>query len=143
MFPAIVLFCCIGTYSTGNTVFDVWVMLLFSVLGVFFYKVGAEPAPFVLGFVLGPLMEENFRRAMYRSRGDPMVFVERPISAVLLVLAIAFEQPHSSRSAHEARGSISGVETHTISMLAAMTSSKVVLVRRCDNVGAGTKSAYA
>jgi TctA family transporter len=88
MFPAIVLFCCIGTYSAGNSVFDIWVMLLFGALGVFFYKVGAEPAPFVLGFVLGPLMEENFRRAMYISRGDPMVFLERPISAGLLVLAV-------------------------------------------------------
>jgi TctA family transporter len=88
MFPAIVLFCCIGTYSAGNTVFDIWVMLIFSALGVFFYKVGAEPAPFVLGFVLGPMMEENFRRAMYISRGDPLVFVERPISALLLTMAV-------------------------------------------------------
>jgi putative tricarboxylic transport membrane protein len=88
MFPAIVLFCCIGTYSVANSVFDVWVMLLFGVIGVFFIKVGAEPAPFVLGFVLGPLMEENFRRAMMLSRGSPMVFLERPISAVLLALAL-------------------------------------------------------
>jgi putative tricarboxylic transport membrane protein len=88
MFPAIILFCCIGTYSAGNTVFDIWVMLLFGALGVFFYKVGAEPAPFVLGFVLGPMMEENFRRAMYISRGDPLVFVERPISALLLLMAV-------------------------------------------------------
>ena len=89
MFPAIVLFCCIGTYSVTNTVFDIWMMLLFGLLGVFFYKVGAEPAPFVLGFILGPLMEENFRRAMYLSRGNPLVFVERPISALLLGLALA------------------------------------------------------
>ncbi len=89
MFPAIVLFCCIGTYSVGNTVFDIWAMLLFGVLGVFFYKVGAEPAPFILGFILGPLMEENFRRAMYLSRGDPLVFIERPISAVLLLMSLA------------------------------------------------------
>jgi len=88
MFPAIALFCCIGTYSVGNTVFDVWAMLLFGVIGVFFYKVGAEPAPFVLGFVLGPLMEENFRRAMYLSHGNPMTFIERPISAVLLALTL-------------------------------------------------------
>jgi putative tricarboxylic transport membrane protein len=88
MFPAIVLFCCIGTYTVGNTVFDIWAMLLFGVLGVFFYKVGAEPAPFILGFILGPLMEENFRRAMYLSRGDPLVFVERPISAVLLLMSL-------------------------------------------------------
>jgi putative tricarboxylic transport membrane protein len=63
-------------------------MLLFGALGVFFIKVGAEPAPFILGFVLGPLMEENFRRAMQLSRGNPMVFVERPISALLLGLAL-------------------------------------------------------
>ena len=88
MFPAIVLFCCIGTYTVGNTVFDIWAMLLFGVIGVFFYKVGAEPAPFILGFILGPLMEENFRRAMYLSRGDPLVFVERPISAVLLLMSL-------------------------------------------------------
>ena len=89
MFPAIVLFCCIGTYSVANTVFDIWVMLLFGLLGVFFIKVGAEPAPFVLGFILGPMMEENFRRAMYLSRGDPMVFIERPISALLLAMVAA------------------------------------------------------
>ena len=89
LFPAIVLFCCIGTYTANNTVFDIWVMLVFSGLGVFFYKVGAEPAPFVLGFVLGPLMEENFRRAMYISRGSPVTFIERPISAILLLLTVA------------------------------------------------------
>ncbi len=89
MFPAIVLFCCIGTYSINNSVFDIWIMLLFGLLGVFLIKVGAEPAPFVLGFILGPLMEENFRRAMNLSRGDPMVFVERPISAVLLLMSLA------------------------------------------------------
>ena len=88
MFPAIVLFCCIGTYSAGNTVFDIWVMLAFGALGVFFYKVGAEPAPFILGFILGPMMEENFRRAMYISRGDPLVFMQRPISALLLAMAV-------------------------------------------------------
>jgi len=89
MFPVIVLFCCIGTYAVANSVFDVWVMLLFGVLGVFFYKVGAEPAPLILGFILGPLMEENFRRAMMISKGDPTVFVERPISAVLLLMSVA------------------------------------------------------
>jgi putative tricarboxylic transport membrane protein len=88
MFPAIVLFCCIGTYSINNSAFDVGLMLLFGGLGVFFIKVGAEPAPFILGFILGPLMEENFRRAMMISRGDPSVFLTRPISAFLLVLSI-------------------------------------------------------
>jgi putative tricarboxylic transport membrane protein len=89
LFPAIVLFCCIGAYSVNNNVFDVWLMLLFGVVGAFFIKVGAEPAPFILGFVLGPLMEENFRRAMMLSRGDVTTFVTRPISAGLLALAVA------------------------------------------------------
>jgi TctA family transporter len=88
LFPAIVLFCCIGAYTLNNSVFDVGLMLLFGIVGVFFIKVGAEPAPFVLGFVLGPLMEENFRRAMTLSNGDPAVFVTRPISAILLFLAV-------------------------------------------------------
>ena len=110
MFPMIVLFCCIGTYSVGNTVFDIWVMLLFGVLGVFFYKVGAEPAPFVLGFILGPLMEENFRRAMYLSRGDPMVFVERPISALLLALALGLlGAPGAAGGEAEAGRGVQGV----------------------------------
>ena len=89
MFPAIVLFCCIGAYTLQNSVFDVWVMLIFGIVGAFFIKVGAEPAPFVLGFVLGPMMEENFRRAMMLSHGDPTTFVTRPISAGLLALAVA------------------------------------------------------
>ena len=75
------------TGGVVSTVIGV-VSVLFGALGVFFYKVGAEPAPFVLGFVLGPMMEENFRRAMYISRGDPLVFVERPISALLLAMAV-------------------------------------------------------
>jgi putative tricarboxylic transport membrane protein len=88
LFPAIALFCCIGTYSISSSQRDIGLMLIFAVVGVFFVKVGAEPAPFILGFILGPLMEEHFRRAMNLSRGDPMVFVERPISAALLVLTV-------------------------------------------------------
>jgi TctA family transporter len=88
LFPAIALFCCIGTYSISNSQLDIGLMLIFALAGVFLVKVGAEPAPFILGFILGPLMEENFRRAMNLSRGDPMVFVHRPISAALLVLTL-------------------------------------------------------
>jgi putative tricarboxylic transport membrane protein len=84
LFPAIVVFCAIGAYSINNSFFDVWLMLGFGLLGYFFLKVGVEPAPFVLGFVLGPMLEENFRRAMLISSGDLTVFIERPISAVLL-----------------------------------------------------------
>jgi putative tricarboxylic transport membrane protein len=84
LFPAIVVFCAIGAYSIGNSLFDLWLMLGFGLIGYFFIKIGVEPAPFVLGFVLGPMLEENFRRAMLIASGDVFVFVERPISAVLL-----------------------------------------------------------
>jgi TctA family transporter len=87
MFPAIALLCCIGTYAIANSVFNIWLMLGSSVIGYFFIKVGAEPAPLLLGLVLGPQLEENFRRAMLLSDGDFTVFVQRPISAVLLGIA--------------------------------------------------------
>ncbi|MBM4314484.1 MAG: tripartite tricarboxylate transporter permease [Deltaproteobacteria bacterium] len=89
LFPAIILFCCIGAYASSNSVFSVWLMLGWGALGYFFNKVGVQPAPMVLGFVLGPMLEENFRRAMLLSGGDPTVFVQRPISAVLLAIAAA------------------------------------------------------
>ena len=89
LFPAIVALCSIGAYSVSNSLFDVWLVLLFGLIGYFFIKIGVEPAPLVLGFVLGPMLEENFRRAMLISSGDVSVFVERPISAVLLAISLA------------------------------------------------------
>jgi putative tricarboxylic transport membrane protein len=86
--PIILLLSCIGVYSLNSSGFEVLVMLFFGVLGYFLLKFGCEPAPLLLGFVLGPLMEENLRRALLVSRGDPWIFVQRPISAVLLGLAI-------------------------------------------------------
>jgi TctA family transporter len=86
LFPAIVLFCCIGTYGIANSIFNVWVMLICAVIGYFFIKVKAEPAPLLLGLVLGPQLEENFRRAMLLSDGDLTVFIRHPISAVLLAI---------------------------------------------------------
>jgi putative tricarboxylic transport membrane protein len=87
MFPSILIFCSIGAYSINNNVFDVWIMAVFGGLGYLFAKLAMEPAPLLLGFVLGPMMEEHLRRAMLLSRGDPVVFIERPISATLLALA--------------------------------------------------------
>ena len=87
MFPAIVLFCAVGVYSTNNNTFDIWTTGLFGVVGYFFMKLGCEPAPLLLGLILGPMMEENLRRSMLLSRGDWSVFVTRPISAGLLAAA--------------------------------------------------------
>ncbi|MFG1265991.1 MULTISPECIES: tripartite tricarboxylate transporter permease [Xanthobacter] len=89
MFPAIIAFCCIGVYSVNNNTFDVYTMALFGLLGYALVKLDCEPAPLLLGFVIGPMLEEYLRRAMLISRGDPTVFVTRPISAVLLLLAVA------------------------------------------------------
>jgi putative tricarboxylic transport membrane protein len=87
LYPAILLFCAIGVYSINNTSFDVQMTACFGLLGVVFAKLECEPAPLLLGFVLGPLMEENLRRALLLSRGDPTVFFTRPLSATMLAIA--------------------------------------------------------
>ncbi len=89
LFPSIVLFCAIGVYTLNNNVFDIWTVAIFGFLGYVWWKLGAEGAPLLLGFVLGPMMEENLRRALLLSRGDWSVFVTRPLSAGLLVVAAA------------------------------------------------------
>ena len=87
LFPAIVVFCCIGTYSLNNNAFDVYLTAAFALLGYVFYKLSCEPAPLLLGFILGPMMEENLRRALLIARGDWSTFITRPLSAGLLVAA--------------------------------------------------------
>jgi putative tricarboxylic transport membrane protein len=87
LFPAITLFCCIGAYSLNNNTFDVLMTAGFAVIGYLFYKTNCEPAPLLLGFILGPMMEENLRRALLLSRGDWTTFATRPLSASLLVMA--------------------------------------------------------
>jgi TctA family transporter len=87
LFPAIVVFCCIGTYSLNNNSFDVFMTAGFALLGYVFYKLSCEPAPLLLGFILGPMMEENLRRALLLARGDWSTFLTRPLSAGLLVAA--------------------------------------------------------
>jgi len=88
LFPAILVFCGIGVFSLKNTEFDIYLMALFGFLGYLFVKLDCEPAPMLLAFILGPLMEEYLRRALLLSRGDPMVFITRPISATLLGLGL-------------------------------------------------------
>ncbi len=87
LFPAIVLFCAIGVYSTNNNTWDIWMVGMFGFVGYTFFKLGCEPAPLLLGFILGPMMEENLRRSLLLSRGDWSVFVTRPISLGLLLAA--------------------------------------------------------
>src|SRR3954470_3522886 len=88
LFPSIVVFCCIGIYSINNSPSDVLISALFGIVGYWLIKHDFEPAPMLLGFVLGPLMEENLRRAMLIARGDATVFFTRPISGGLLAVAI-------------------------------------------------------
>jgi putative tricarboxylic transport membrane protein len=89
LFPAIVLFCSIGVYSTNNNTFDIWVVAVFGFIGYLFIKLGCEPAPLLLGFVLGPMMEEYLRRALLLARGDWSTFVTRGLSLSLLLAAAA------------------------------------------------------
>jgi TctA family transporter len=88
LFPAIMSFCCIGLYTLNNNNFDVYMGALFAVIGYVFYKLGCEPAPLLLGFILGPMMEENLRRALLLSRGDWTTFVTRGLSGALLFAAL-------------------------------------------------------
>lgn len=88
LYPAIIAVCCIGVYSLANNPMDVYMMAFFGVVGYFLVKLDCEPAPLLLGFVIGKLLEEYLRRAMLLSRGDPMVFFERPISATLMFFSI-------------------------------------------------------
>jgi len=87
LYPSILLFCAIGVYSVQNSPFDVMQTAVFGVVGYVFVKLECEPAPLILGFILGPLMEENLRRAMLLSRGDWFVFFQRPISLGMLLVA--------------------------------------------------------
>jgi putative tricarboxylic transport membrane protein len=87
LFPAITLFCCIGVYTLNNNTFDVYLTAAFAVIGYIFYKLSCESAPLLLGFILGPMMEENLRRALLLSRGDWTTFMTRPLSAGLLIAA--------------------------------------------------------
>jgi putative tricarboxylic transport membrane protein len=89
LFPIILAFCSIGVYSVNSNVFDLFSVAFFGLLGYTLLKLKCEPAPLLLGFVLGPMLEENLRRAMILGRGDPSVFVTRPISLTLLLLTVA------------------------------------------------------
>ncbi|OFZ87135.1 MAG: hypothetical protein A3F74_13665 [Betaproteobacteria bacterium RIFCSPLOWO2_12_FULL_62_58] len=88
LFPSIIMFCCIGNYSVNNNEFDVYLCALVGVLGYVLLKLECEPAPLILGYVLGPLLEEYLRRALLISRGDPTVFFTRPISLAFMIATV-------------------------------------------------------
>jgi TctA family transporter len=86
LYPAVLMFCVIGVYASNSEFTQILLLVAFALFGYILVRVGCEPAPMVLGFILGPLMEENLRRSLVLSRGDPIIFLERPISATLLVM---------------------------------------------------------
>ncbi len=86
LFPAIIFFCCIGTFSINNSLEDIYITAVFGLVGYLFMRLNMEAAPLMLGFILGPMLEENFRRAMLLSRGEFSGFVTRPISGTLLTV---------------------------------------------------------
>ena len=86
LFPSILFFCCIGTYSVNNNLDDIFITAVFGLLGYIFMRLEMDAAPLMLGFILGPMLEENFRRALLLSRGSFTTFVTRPISGSLLGL---------------------------------------------------------
>ena len=88
LYPAIIMFCCIGVYAANSESSQLLLTVVFALFGYVLVRFGCEPAPLILGFILGPLMEENLRRSMMLSRGDPMIFLERPISATLLGITV-------------------------------------------------------
>jgi len=86
LYPAVLALVCIGVYSVNNNTFDVWMVAIFGLIGYVMRLLEFQPAPLLLGYVLGPMMEENLRRALLLSRGSFTVFVERPISATLIAV---------------------------------------------------------
>jgi putative tricarboxylic transport membrane protein len=88
LFPAIMAFSAIGIYSVNNSSFEIYLTALFGIIGFMWIKLGCSPAPMLLGFVLGPMMEEHLRRAMLMSKGNPSVFFTRPLSLAFLIATI-------------------------------------------------------
>jgi len=90
LFPAILFFCCVGTYSVNNSLQDVFTTAAFGLMGYIMLRLSLDPAPLMLGFILGPMLEENFRRSLLLSRGSFTIFVTRPIAGTLMALIAIF-----------------------------------------------------
>ena len=148
LYLAILLFCGIGVYTVNNSAAAVLLAAFFGVAGYVFMQLECEPAPLILGFVLGPLMEENLRRAMRISGGDPMIFLNRPISLGLLIASLLLMHPgRAAGDPQQARGGVSGVGSPTRAYFpagtAATTSTSNIMPGRasattCSNVCGGS-----
>jgi putative tricarboxylic transport membrane protein len=88
LFPFIFLFCLIGAYTVGNNIQDVYIMIIFGIIGFLLKKYDYEPAPFVLAFILGPMFENAFRQSLIISSGNPLIFLSRPIAAAFLLISL-------------------------------------------------------
>ena len=108
LFPAIMVFSAIGIYSSNNVSFDVYLAALFGILGIAWRMLGCSPVPMLLGFVLGPMMEENLRRALQVSNGDPLVFLTRPISLGFVVATVLILIVMVAPAVRKHRGEITG-----------------------------------
>ncbi len=108
LFPAIMTFSCIGIYSLNNSPFELYLTAIFGLLGFLWMKLECSPVPLMLGFVLGPMMEENLRRAMLISRGDPMVFLTRPISLAFVIITVLIVIMMAMPALKKRRGDITG-----------------------------------
>jgi putative tricarboxylic transport membrane protein len=108
LFPAIAVFSAIGIYSVNNSSFEIYLAALFGVIGFVWMKLGCSPAPMLLGFVLGPMLEESLRRAMLISRGDPTVFVTRPISLAFIIATVLILIMMAAPTVRKRRGDITG-----------------------------------
>ena len=108
LFPSIMVFSCIGIYSLNNNPFDLYLTALFGLLGFLWMKLECSPVPLMLGFVLGPMLEENLRRAMLISRGDPMIFLTRPISLAFVIATVLVIVVMSAPALRKRRGDITG-----------------------------------
>ena len=108
LFPAIMAFSAIGIYSVNNSSFEIYLTALFGVIGFIWIKLGCSPAPMLLGFVLGPMMEEHLRRAMLMSKGDPSVFFTRPISLGFLIATVLILVVIVLPAVRSRRGEIAG-----------------------------------
>jgi putative tricarboxylic transport membrane protein len=108
--PVVVIFCVVGSFALGNNIFNVWVMILFGVLGYIMRKTGFHPAPMVLGLILGPMTEKGFRQSLLLSNGDLLTyFLTRPISVILIILIIfTLLSPFLFKKKKDAKSPITG-----------------------------------